>query len=131
MTAWSYGKTQGHFTSTVVVLSVTYGRSVHQIGKAGSHPHCSGEPVHTLQPGVQVEQRYDLCMRSRGQEQAALRSRAFARLGVALVLLLILGFAGFRHSTRAMALTKESLSGVPAYVGGPANRPAVIVLQEW
>ena len=70
-------------------------------------------------------------MKSRGQEQAALRKRAFARLVVALVLLLILGFAGFRHTTRAMALTKESLSGVPAYVGGPANRPAVIVLQEW
>ncbi|CAK0783403.1 hypothetical protein CVIRNUC_006602 [Coccomyxa viridis] len=38
---------------------------------------------------------------------------------------------GFRHSTRAAALTKESLHGVPAYVGGPAQRPAVIVLQEW
>ncbi|CAL5220679.1 g2727 [Coccomyxa viridis] len=38
---------------------------------------------------------------------------------------------GFRHSTRAMSLSKESLDGLPAYVGGPANRPAVIVLQEW
>ena len=70
-------------------------------------------------------------MRSRNQEQAALRRRAFTRLGLALVALLILGFAGFRHSTRAAALTKESLHGVPAYVGGPAQRPAVIVLQEW
>ena len=70
-------------------------------------------------------------MRSKNQEQAALRQRAFTRLGLALVALLILGFAGFRHSTRAAALTKESLHGVPAYVGGPAQRPAVIVLQEW
>lgn len=70
-------------------------------------------------------------MKSRSQEQAALRKRAFTRLGVAFLLLLILGIAGFRHSTTAMALTKESLNGVPAYVGGPAKRPAVIVLQEW
>ena len=70
-------------------------------------------------------------MRTRAQEQAALRQKAYRRLGVALVLLLILGLAGFRHSTRAMSLSKESLGGVPAYVGGPADRPAVIVLQEW
>ena len=69
-------------------------------------------------------------MRDRNQEQAVLRQRAFTRLGLALVALLILGFAGFRHSTRAAALSKESLHGVPAYVGGPAQRPAVIFLQE-
>ena len=70
-------------------------------------------------------------MRTRAQEQAALRQRAYRRLGVALVLLLILGLAGFRHSTRAMSLSKESLDGAPAYVEGPTNQPAVIAGQEW
>ncbi len=67
----------------------------------------------------------------RDREQETSRRRTYIRLGVVLVLLLV-ALAGFRHSTRMSAsLEKTSFEGIPGFVGGPKNRPGVIVLQEW
>lgn len=69
-------------------------------------------------------------MRGRDREHEGLRRRIYVRLGVALSLLL-LAIAGFRHSTRMSAVLEKSTfgDGVPGYVGGPKDRPAIIVLQ--
>lgn len=68
---------------------------------------------------------------NRDREQDISKHRTYIRLGVVSVLLLV-ALAGFRHSTRMSAsLEKISFDGIPGFVGGPKNRPAVIVLQEW
>lgn len=68
---------------------------------------------------------------TRDREQDISRRRTYIRLCVVSVLLLV-AIAGFRHSTRMSAsLEKISFDGIPGFVGGPKDRPAVIVLQEW
>ena len=71
-----------------------------------------------------MDQRYEK-MRINGQKRADLGKRAYTRLAVALVMLPKLGIAGFRHSTRALALSKKS-PGIQVRVrAGPGS------VQHW